>query len=105
MDAGIDSDGDGMTNGQEYQAGTNPTDASSYLKIHSINATGGLTLTFGAISNRTYSVQYNDVPGGVAWTKLLDLPARATNRVETVVDPAATTNRFYRLATPQQAAP
>jgi hypothetical protein len=31
---------------------------------------------------------------------LADAPARLTNRIEVIPDPASTTNRFYRLATP-----
>jgi hypothetical protein len=38
----------------------------------------------------------------MSWPRLADIAARATNRTETVVDPAYTTNRFYRLVTPQQ---
>jgi hypothetical protein len=33
---------------------------------------------------------------------LADFPARSTNRTELAIDPLSTTNRFYRLATPQQ---
>ena len=37
-----------------------------------------------------------------SWTKLADLIARATNRVEVINDPNWTTNRFYRIALPAQ---
>src|SRR6185436_18709031 len=37
-DAALDPDGDGMSNWQEYVAGTDPTNALSYLKIDSITA-------------------------------------------------------------------
>jgi len=100
-DALLDGDGDGLTNGEEYLAGTDPADHQSYLKIDILGVTGGATLTFGAISNRTYTVQYSDdLPAG-RWTRLGDLPARATNHAASLFDPAATTNRFYRVATPR----
>jgi hypothetical protein len=101
-DAEFDSDGDTLSNRAEFLAGTDPTNALSYLKIDSIAAGGGATVTFGAISNRTYTVQYSDVVGSGMWSKLADVAARANNRVETILDPAFTTNRVYRLATPQQ---
>ena len=101
-DAALDSDGDTMSNRAEFLAGTDPSNAASYLKIDSITANVGATLTFGAISNRTYSVQYSDLPGSALWFKLADVPARSTNRVETISDFGYASNRLYRLATPQQ---
>ena len=99
---GADADGDGMSNLAEYIAGTNPTNAASYLKIDSLTRTPGTTLAFGAISNRTYTLQYKDALIAGPWTKLADRPARPTNRVELIPDPTGVTNRFYRLVTPQQ---
>ena len=55
-----------------------------------------------AISNRTYTVQFTDRLGAAPWAKLADLIARPTNHVETIPDPAWTTNRFYRVVLPRQ---
>ena len=98
----IDSDGDGMLNGQEHTAGTDPTNPLSYLKIDSLTAPPGAILTFGAISNRTYSVQFKDALEAATWSKLTDVPARTNNYSATIPDTNYTTNRFYRIATPQQ---
>ena len=54
------------------------------------------------MSNRTYTIQYSDVLRAVAWSRLVDVPARPTNRVEIFSDPNWTTNRFYRVGTPRQ---
>jgi hypothetical protein len=90
-----------MSNQAEYVAGTDPTNAASYLKITSITAGAGATLTFGAVSNKTYTIQYTErLGGGGVWTRLKDVFARTTNRTETVFDPNFTTNRYYRVATP-----
>jgi hypothetical protein len=62
-DRDADSDGDGMLNWQEYVVGTDPANALSYLKIDSITEGVGATLAFGAISNKTYSIQYTDAFG------------------------------------------
>jgi hypothetical protein len=99
-DGNGDLDGDGMSNRAEYIAGTDPSNPASYLKITSIAVGGGATLTFGAVANKTYSIQYTDRFGSGTWTKLKDVVAARTNRTETVFDPNFTTNRYYRIATP-----
>jgi hypothetical protein len=101
-DAALDPDGDGMTNWQEYQAGTDPQDRSSYLKVTGLSISPGFcTVTFLAVSNRTYSVLYKDSLSPGLWSKLGDASARATNRVESVRDDSPNgAQRFYRLATP-----
>lgn len=98
--ATVDSDGDGLSNAQEQKAGTDPTNAASFLKIDSIAGTGPTTLTFGAISNRAYSVQFSEQLNQGGWTTLTAIPARSTNWTATIQDPSANANRFYRLATP-----
>ena len=96
----VDSDGDGMTNGQEYIAGTDPISALSYLRLDLTTVPSHATIQFSAVSNRTYAVQFIDAIGTAPWSKLADIPARATNRLEFIPDPAWTSNRFYRVRTP-----
>ena len=100
-DAGSDADGDGRTNLDEYLAGTDPTNALSYLKVDRLG-TGPTQLEFHAVSNTTYTVLYRDAIHTGPWLKLADLLARTSNRVEIVRDPNAATNRFYRVVTPRQ---
>ncbi|MBM3845195.1 MAG: hypothetical protein FJ405_02765 [Verrucomicrobia bacterium] len=100
-DAALDLDGDGVSNREEYLAGTNPKNALSYLKVDRISVTPSTMLQFLAISNRTYTVQFKDALDALAWSKLTDIPAHATNRIEIVIDlDRSSSQRFYRLATP-----
>ena len=102
-DAGLDSDGDGLTNLQEYLSGTNPRDAASALKFESVSAqTEGVGLRFNAIAGRSYTVQARDRLDGGAWIKMKDFPAQPTNRlIEWVDAPLTNVNeRYYRLTTP-----
>ena len=87
-DAGLDPDGDTMTNWQEYIAGTDPTNRLSYLKVDAIASDpGGTRISFSAVSNKTYTVQFKEAPSVGRWTRLADVPSQPSNRVERVVDP------------------
>ncbi|MGH8246817.1 MAG: hypothetical protein ACREUU_10335, partial [Gammaproteobacteria bacterium] len=100
-DAAFDADGDTMSNWEEYIAGTNPTNALSYLKLDGALGGGLVNLSFQALSNRTYAIEFKDGLASPAWTSLAEFPARNSDHSETVADPASTTNRFYRLETPR----
>jgi hypothetical protein len=101
-DAALDADGDGQSNRAEFVAGTEPTNAASFLKIEQAITPGAAVVKVAAVSNRTYTVQFNDHLGPVAWRRLADLVARPSNRIELITDPAWTTNRYYRLVLPVQ---
>lgn len=100
-DALRDDDQDGLNNRGEYIAGTDYLDPLSYLKVE-LSLVQGAAIQFMAVSNRTYSVQYSDALVSGMWHKLADVLARPANRVETIVDPASTVERYYRLVTPLQ---
>jgi len=111
-DAMLDADGDGMTNGDEYVAGTNPRDPTSYLRIDSVsfNAIGTDALSaisFLASSNRTYTLEARDsLAPEFGWNPVGEMVAMPTNRWVTVIDstPGSTVGvqqRVYRLVTPR----
>ncbi|MFP6873214.1 MAG: PA14 domain-containing protein [Verrucomicrobiales bacterium] len=56
-----DNDGDGSTNGEEYNADTDPLDAGDFLRITSVNrSVNGIGITWPAKPGRTYAVYRND---------------------------------------------
>jgi hypothetical protein len=102
-DAALDSDGDGLTNLQEYLSGTNPREFSSGLKFDSVSAMAGtVLLRFTAVANQSYSIQYRDDLANGGWQKLTNVLAGATTRAIDVPDSdGGALDRFYRLVTPQ----
>lgn len=101
-DVGGDTDGDSVSDLDEYRAGTDPRDAESYFKVDTISRSGSTLLTFMARSNRTYTVQYSGDLSAFGWSNLANVVYRSTNRVETVVDTSPVAGRVYRLVTPLQ---
>jgi hypothetical protein len=98
-DASLDSDGDGLTNLQEYRTGTNPRDPNSGLSLNIGFGTGNLVLQFAVSSNKTFKVEYTDALGA-AWQVLQNISAAPTNRIIQLTVPGTGAARFYRLRTP-----
>jgi hypothetical protein len=96
-----DVDGDGMSNLEEFLAGTNPADAASRLQLEVIPvSTTALVLRFLAASNHTYAIQHaTQLPGG--WHTLQSISAAAADRYVWSTNAFSSgTNRFFRLVTP-----
>jgi len=95
-----DSDGDGFTNQQEYQANTNPKDAKSLLKILDVTPIGaGYRVSFATRSNVFYRVeQCDDLAATNCWTLIAD-NVPGTGGVVEIDDPTAGAipRRFYRV--------
>jgi hypothetical protein len=93
-----------VSNAQEYQAGTNPNDAESLLKVERLLLTpGGLAavIQFRAASNQTYTVQHQPALAG-GWTKLADVVALPTNRLVSITNALGGGKaRYHRLVTPR----
>jgi hypothetical protein len=96
-DADTDADQDGMSNLNEYLAGTDPRDSRSGLKIEGIVASDGVTLWFTAVSNRTYAIEASDALHLSRWTRLIKVDSRSTNRTDRVTDSRSNAERYYRL--------
>lgn len=94
LDEGIDPDGDGYSNQQEFDAGTNPNNRADFLHL-SLNA--DVWLEWGAVSGKTYRVEYrNGFSDPEGWRVLVE--RMATQQIE-IADPDSGTQRvrIYRL--------
>ena len=98
-DGTADTDGDGMTDLQEFQAGTNPIDNDSVLRCVAVSAsTGGATIYWSAVPGRSYRVEYKTSVDDPTWTTLIDsTTAIISTASATDLDTALSTQRFYRV--------
>ena len=98
-----DFDHDGLSNAAEYIAGTNPTNATSVLRLEVAATVGAAArLRFTALANKTYTILATPALGESPWQRLADVAATASNGTVDIFDPFDTGNRFYRLVTPRE---
>lgn len=103
-DAAEDFDRDGLSNLQEYRAGTDPADPVSTFLLEVLSASmPGTTLKFQAQPERSYTVLVRNNLSPGPWEKLVDVDAAPAAREVLVQDPQnfPETTRFYRLVTPK----
>ena len=99
-DRNLDKDGDGVSNYQEYRAGTNPTNNTQMLRVNPQVESNGITLQFNALTNRTYSIQMQDGLSAGTWLTMTNFVATPTNRTQLLFAAPQGSNRFYRIVTP-----
>jgi len=104
IDPDADPDHDGMSNLQEYLAGTNPNDADDYLRVSSVavSLTGGSdidALVWTSHPTRQYRVQEctNLLSGQWEDVGSLISPDPGTETARTVPFAAASAQRFLRI--------
>ena len=95
--ATCDPDGDGLSNSQEFFAGTDPNDAGSYLRVTKSAADSvGFLLEWAAVTGRTYAVEYRtDLDSG--WTNLTTVTAFTPLTNVTDNSAIGEQKRFYRV--------
>jgi len=109
VNPGADADSDGMSNKQEYLAGTNPTNATDRLRITTFASSPkgtNVTVTWSSVSTREYLVQKTTNLASQVWVDsgagVIPPVGSSTsyNLNDTVV-----TNRFYRVEALRPLAP
>jgi hypothetical protein len=99
VNGSADPDHDGMSNMQEYLAGTDPNDVNSNLRI--ISLTRGTptpsytTLNWSAVSTRFYTVQEKPSLSTGVWVDYTNLPVQGWNNVGFADFNG--TNEFFRV--------
>ena len=94
LNPAVDDDLDGMSNGAEELAGTNPLDAASALRI--LSFTGGNLISWSSVPGHVYQVLAT--PDLTTVMTPISGSITASNSVSTFPDPAAGgSNKFYRI--------
>jgi hypothetical protein len=100
-DALLDADSDGASNLIEYRSGTDPRNGLSRFAFERVLHTGPgqVELTFTAVSNKTYFIQFRDSLAAGTWQTLIDVPSDSFTREFTLTDSLAPNHRtrFYRV--------
>ncbi len=100
--AGQDADGDGMSNLQEYIAGTHPLNASSVLRLlvaQPVPGSANLQLSFVAQANQAYSIYYTDQLNPMVWNWVADVAPSSTTQTVIVPVTGVGQKRFFRVVT------
>jgi glycosidase len=94
-----DADGDGVSNLNEFLAGTNPLEANSVFKIMgAVRASNEVQLLWTTRADKTYQLQQSDGPGnGASWTNFGPAITGTDGVVTQSVGAAAGASRFFRV--------
>jgi hypothetical protein len=97
-----DTDGDGFKDADETLAGTSPTNAADFPRsIISFTAEGPRIQSASAAANQTYTIEYTESLGTVAWaaiaTHATGAGAAPVDFVDTNADRRAKARGFYRI--------
>ncbi len=105
-DAALDPDGDGMTNFQEYRAGTDPRDGVSRLQIEVSRlpriGESQIELRFLPVAARLYLIEYREALTTGVWSPLENVIQPLSSGPVSVVDnlPPGISQRYYRVRIP-----
>jgi Tol biopolymer transport system component len=95
-----DADGDGMSNLQEFLAGTDPTNPASVLRLQigvQVSTPNNVMLNWPTVPGKNYRVQFKDNLNDAVWS---EVPGAAVVGLQGSFSiPAGRSSRFYRVTT------
>jgi hypothetical protein len=93
-----DSDGDGLTNAQEFLAGTDPRSGASALRVSGVAGNpSSILIDFPSVFGKSYQLEYKNDLSATTWISL-GTPIPGTGAIVEASDSsAAGTFRFYRV--------
>jgi len=95
--ADADADADGLTNLQEFRAGTNPNSASSTLRISALVSSNGiLRMRFESVAGKAYQLEHTATPNTAPWEPI-GSPLLGGGQAIQVTEPIEVRNQFYRV--------
>ncbi len=74
-----------------------PEGAPAGMKVQSLSVTFAARLSFHAVSNRAYTIEFTDDLGSQDWRRLSSVPGLPLSRAVILADPNPPTARFYRI--------
>jgi hypothetical protein len=106
-DDNADTDGDGLTNAQEYFAGTNPNDPQSRFAIQAVTpqSGGGFLVTWQSQPGIPYRVQWKNALSDTTWQPIVPDFTGDGSVLNWTDDGSQTgglsaSSRFYRIVVP-----
>jgi hypothetical protein len=96
--AAADPDGDGMSNTNEFLAGTVPTNSAIVFRVIAMEKLGGdIRVSFTSVTGKYYCLERCDFIGG-AWTTIVDnIPGNNGNQQAIDIGGASRSCAFYRV--------
>jgi Tol biopolymer transport system component len=97
--AGDDADGDGMSNWQEWIAGTDPKDASSRLQmLLPVRNASGVSLSWESVAGTTYYIQRSTLKKGDSFSTIqTNITSQASTTFFTDTNTVGQGQLFYRV--------
>jgi uncharacterized repeat protein (TIGR01451 family) len=93
-----DPDGDGLSNLDEFRAGTDPMNAQSVLRISAIQvASGQFRVSFPTVAGKKYRVESSATLGAGSWSIVADNVAGTGDNIEIAISPLTNSSAFLRL--------